>query len=87
MKKASKIPEIAVMRHDGVIFNITMTSRIDVRPTCGCSFLSFPRAGKGMCGFSHIPMHTRWSDPYVSSLLEKSVPHRYPCEISVTNTR
>ena len=37
--------------------------------------------------FSHIPAHTRSSDPYVSSLSEKSVPHRYPCEISVTNTR
>ena len=37
--------------------------------------------------FSHISMHTRSSDPYVSSLSEKSVPHRYPCEISVTNTR
>ena len=36
---------------------------------------------------SHIPTHTRWSDPYVSSLSEKSVLHRYPCEISVTNTR
>ena len=36
---------------------------------------------------SHIPMHTRSSDPYVSSLSEKSVPHRYQCEISVTNTR
>ena len=36
---------------------------------------------------SHIPTHTRSSDPYVSSLSEKSVPHRYPCEISVTNTR
>ena len=32
---------------------------------------------------SHIPKHTRSSDPYVSSLSEKSVPHRYPCEISV----
>ena len=31
---------------------------------------------------SHIPTHTRSSDPYVSSLSEKSVPHRYPCEIS-----
>ena len=37
--------------------------------------------------FSHIPTHTRSSDPYLSSLSEKSVPHRYPCEISVTNTR
>ena len=36
---------------------------------------------------SHIPKHTRSSDPYVSSLSEKSVPHRYPCEISVINTR
>ena len=36
---------------------------------------------------SYIPTHTRLSDPYVSSLSEKSVPHRYPCEISVTNTR
>ena len=36
---------------------------------------------------SHIPTHTRSSDPYVSSLSEKSVPHRYPCEISVTNMR
>ena len=36
---------------------------------------------------SHIPTHTRSSDPYVSSLLEKSVPHGYPCEIIVTNTR
>ena len=36
---------------------------------------------------SHIPMHTRSSDPYVSSLSEKSVPHRYPCKISVSNTR
>ena len=37
--------------------------------------------------FSHIPTHTRSSDPCVSSLSKKSVPHRYPCEISVTNTR
>ena len=37
--------------------------------------------------FSHIPTHTKSSDPYVSSLLEKSVPHRWLCEISVTNTR
>ena len=37
--------------------------------------------------YSHIPTHTRSSDPYVSSLSEKSVPHRYPFEISVTNTR
>ena len=36
---------------------------------------------------SHIPTHTRSSDPYVSSLSEKSVPYRYRCEISVTNTR
>ena len=36
---------------------------------------------------SHIPMHTRSSDPYVISLSEKYVPNRYPCEISVTNTR
>ena len=35
----------------------------------------------------HLPMHTRSSDPYVSSLLEQSVPHRYPCGISVTNAR
>ena len=32
--------------------------------------------------FSHIPTHTRSSDPNVSSLSEKSVPHRYPCEIT-----
>ena len=36
---------------------------------------------------SHIPTHTRSSDHYESLLLEKSVPHRYPCEISATNTR
>ena len=36
---------------------------------------------------SHIPMHTRSSDPYVGLLSEKSVPHRYPCKISVSNTR
>ena len=36
---------------------------------------------------SHIPTHRRSSDPYVSSLFEKSVPHRYPCEMSITNTR
>ena len=35
----------------------------------------------------HIPMHTRSSDPYVSSLSEQSVPHRYPSGISVTDTR
>ena len=30
-------------------FKITMTSRIDVRPACGCSFfLPFPRAGTGV---------------------------------------
>ena len=34
-----------------------------------------------------VPMHTRSSGPYVSSLSEKSVPHCYACEISVTNTR
>ena len=66
-----------------------------MRPTRGrraaVRFLFFPRAA--MAGeiyeieFSHIPTHTRSSDPYVSSLSEKSVPHRYPCEISVTNTR
>ena len=27
--------------------------------------------------FSHIPMHTRSSDPYVSSLSENSILHRY----------
>ena len=37
--------------------------------------------------FSQIPTHTRLRDPFVSSLSKKSVPHRYPCEISVTNTR
>ena len=37
--------------------------------------------------FSHIPTHTRSSDSYVSSLSEISVPHRYQCEISVTNAR
>ena len=36
---------------------------------------------------SHIPRHTNSSYPNVSSLLEKSVPHPYPCEIRVTNTR
>ena len=36
---------------------------------------------------SHIPMHTRSNDPYVSSLSEKSVQHRYLYEISITNTR
>ena len=36
---------------------------------------------------SHKPIHTRSSDHYVSSLSEKSVPHRYQCEKSVTNTR
>ena len=36
---------------------------------------------------THIPRHTRSGDPYVSSLSKKSVPHRYPCEIRVTNTR
>ena len=36
---------------------------------------------------SHIPMHTRSGGPYVCSLLEKSVAHVYPCEISITNTR
>ena len=30
-------------------FKITMTSRIDVRPACGCSFLSFPRYCIGVC--------------------------------------
>ena len=34
---------------------------------------------------SHIPTHTRLSDSDVCSLLEKSVLHRYPCAISVTN--
>ena len=43
----------------------------------------------GICEieFPHIPRHTRSSDPCVKSLSENSVPHRYPCEISVTNTR
>ena len=36
---------------------------------------------------SHIPTHIRSSDPYVSSVSEKSVPHPYLCEISVTNAR
>ena len=40
---------------------------------------------EGRIFLSHIPTHTRSGDPYVSSLSEKSVPHRYPCEISVTN--
>ena len=35
----------------------------------------------------HIPTHTKSNDPYVSSLSEKIVPHRYQCEISVTNAR
>ena len=42
---------------------------------------------EGQIFLSHIPTHARSSDPYVRSLSEKSVPHRYPCEISVTNTR
>ena len=37
--------------------------------------------------FSHIPTHTRSSDPYVSSLSEKTVPHCYLCEICETNMR
>ena len=36
---------------------------------------------------SHKPMHTRLSDTYVSLPWEKSVPHRYPCEITVANRR
>ena len=37
---------------------------------------------------SHIPTHTRLSDPCVSSLLEKkSASYRYTCEIRVVNTR
>ena len=50
-------------------------------------FLTKLFRSEGGISFSHIPTHTRSSDPYVSSLSEKSVPHRYPCEISVTNTR
>ena len=34
---------------------------------------------------SQIQTHTRSSDSDVCSLLEKSVLHRYPCAISVTN--
>ena len=37
--------------------------------------------------FSHIPMPTSKSGPYVSSLSLKSVPHRYQCVTSVTNKR
>ena len=38
---------------DVILTNKTMTSLIDVRPTCGCSFfLSFPRSGK--VKLSHI---------------------------------
>ena len=53
------------------------------------SFKTSCPIGKMPCwiSFSHIPTHARSSDPYVSSLSEKSVPHRYPCEISVTNTK
>ena len=36
---------------------------------------------------SHKPMHTRLSDPYVRLLSENAVPYRFPCEISLTNTR
>ena len=36
--------------------------------------------------FSHIPMHTRSSDPYASSLFGKICPTSHPSEISVTNT-
>ena len=36
---------------------------------------------------SHIPMHTRLSDPHVSSLSEMSVQHRYSCEINVPHTK
>ena len=55
------------------------------------SSLGKPRDAKrrslGRIFLSHIPTHTRSRDPYVSSLSEKSVQPRYPCEISVTNTR
>ena len=34
---------------------------------------------------THIPMHTRSSSPYVSSLPVKSVPYRFSCETSITN--
>ena len=38
MKKAFKNPETTERRHDDVI----LTSRIGVRPACGCSYFSFP---------------------------------------------
>ena len=41
-KRLPENPEYAEMRHGDVIFNITMTSLIDVRPACGCSFFIFP---------------------------------------------
>ena len=70
---------------------------IKIHRECSCRIeISHPRdlnfsqvkfQPEGEISLSHIPRHTRLSGPYVSSLLEKSVPHRYPCEISVTNTR
>ena len=49
--------------------------------------LSPDNGGQPFLTYQCISMHTGSSDPYVSSLSEKSVPHHYPCEISVTFTR
>ena len=51
-KRLPENPEYAEMSHGDVLFNITMTSQIDVRPAWGSSaavcFLFFSRAGTGM---------------------------------------
>ena len=76
--------EINMAKHN-YILRIVLVGELKV------SFLLIPQLcltiNESKIDFSHIPTHTRSSDPYVSSLSEKSVPHRYPCEISVTNTR
>ena len=89
-KKLPEIPEYIKMRHSDVILNILMMSQKDMRPADVWLFVLYLfRWLVRVCeiDFSHIPTHTRSSDPYVSSLSEKSVPYRYPCEISVTNTK
>ena len=45
MKRLPENPEFAEMRHGDIIAKM---SWIDVRPSCDCLFLSFPRAGTGV---------------------------------------
>ena len=43
-KRLPEDPEFGEMRNGDIILTIAMTSRVDVRPMCGCSFFIFPIA-------------------------------------------